>query len=64
MSIPGSINLAVAFKVSTGSGAKKEYTGPRSHWAKCHVGKSSAQSWHCHFSTISDIVMGILRGDD
>ena len=43
------------------SGAKREYTGPRSYWAKCHTGKPSAQSQHCRFSTVSDIIMRILR---
>ena len=61
VSIPGSMSLVVAFKVSSISGAKREYTGPRSYWAKCHIGKPSAQSQYCRFSTMTDIIMGILR---
>lgn len=61
VSIPGPISLVVAFKVRTVSGAKRENTGPRSHWAKCHTEKPRAQSQHSRSSPISDIVTGLLR---
>lgn len=57
VSIPSSINLVSTFKVSRG--AKKEHTGPRSHWASGQIGKYSPQQYRCF--TISDVSIGLLK---